>query len=257
MPNVGRIYDAFLGGKDNFACDRQVAQEMRDAIPDVEQIAREMRAFLGRATRFLVEQGIRQFIDVGTGLPTKGHVHEVTAAHAPDSRVVYVDNDPVVLAHARALIPDRGHTTIIEGDVYDPAGILRHPDTRRLIDFDQPVAVMLVAILHFVAEFDRARAIAREFMGATAPGSYLTLSHDTRDGPPPAAVERAEKIYNQASAPLVFRTREEIAALFDGLELVEPGLEYVNQWRPTDYSPPDRRWVLGGVGRKPDDQEGT
>jgi hypothetical protein len=248
VPSVGRIYDYLIGGKDNYEADRKAADDLKRIIPDVAEVARENRAFLGRAARYLSEEvGIRQFIDVGTGLPTQGHVHQVVD---PESHIVYVDNDPVVLAHARALLPRSGTAKVIEGDLRRPKSILDHPDTLALIDFDKPVAVVLAAMLHFVTDEEDPAGIVTTFRERMAPGSHIVISHDTRTGPALEDVENVERIYQKANAPLLFRTAEEIQSYFDGFDMVEPGLTYVSQWRPDGPGvATDKKWIMGGVGR--------
>ena len=246
------MYDYWLGGHDNFAPDRIAALKISDRAPEAPLLARENRKFLGRAVRFLAgEAGIRQFLDLGTGLPTRGNVHQVAQAITPDARVVYVDNDPMVLAHSRALKTGEG-TAVIRADLRDPDTILGHPDTRRLIDFSEPLAVLFAAVLHFVGDPDAAAAVAR-FTGATAAGSYLVLSTVTSD-PDEQAAAVGTAVYASTANPVRLRTREEILAFFDGMELLEPGLVPVQQWRPDEPGPADagRAWMLGGVGRKLD-----
>lgn len=252
-PNVGRMYDYYLGGKNNLACDREAAEAAINAVPAARRLARENRAFLGRAVRFMSDAGIRQFVDIGTGLPTEGHVHQVTGEICPDARVAYVDNEPVVLAHARALIPQNDRTVVLDGDMRKPREILGSGEVRGLMDFSKPVGVLLVAMLHFAADDDDPRRIVRELMAPLVPGSALAISHLTSDGPPPAALETALHVYTRASAPLTVRGRDEISGLFTGLEIAEPGVVYVPDWRPTypGRRPGRSRWLLGGVGIKP------
>ncbi len=247
------MYDYFLGGKDNFAADRRAANEVIAAAPEVILMARENRKFLQRAVRFLVrEVGIRQFLDIGTGLPTQGNVHEIAQAEAPDARVVYVDNDPKVLAHSRALKATEAMTTsVITADLREPATILGHRDTRALIDFDQPMAILLVAVLHFVGDEADPYGIVAQLRDAMAPGSYLIISHVTGDTQPHHA-RNAASVYRKTRNPATLRTRSEIERFFEGFELVEPGLVFVPEWRPEDISDisPKEVWVVGGVGRK-------
>jgi O-methyltransferase involved in polyketide biosynthesis len=242
-----RIYDVFLGGKDNFAVDRAAAKVATDAGPDIPQAARENRAFLGRAVRFAIESGVRQFVDIGTGLPTQGNVHEVAQALDPSARVVYVDNDPIVLVHARALLPASETTAVIRGDVREPAGILGDAKLRELIDFDRPVAVLMLAVLHF-AEDEQARAAIAAFRDVMAPGSLLALSHSTAEGQPERG-RQAVGAWRDATARLRSRDRAEVEALFDGFELVEPGVVWVPQWRP-DGGGEGTRWMYAGVARR-------
>ncbi|GAA4612211.1 SAM-dependent methyltransferase [Actinoallomurus liliacearum] len=248
-PSPARIYDVFLGGKDNYAADRAAAQVAIEAGPDIPRAARENRAYLGRAVRFAVESGIRQFIDLGTGLPTQGNVHEAAQSLAPDARVVYVDNDPIVLAHARALLPPSKTTTVIQADFREPAAILDHPKTRSLIDFEQPVAVLMLAVLHFAAD-DEVRASIATFREVMAPGSLLILSHSTTEGHPETG-DQAAGAWKNATARLQSRTQKEIEALFDGFDLLDPGVVWVPQWRPDPGAEDGTRWMYAGVARRP------
>jgi O-methyltransferase involved in polyketide biosynthesis len=249
-PSIARVYDYLLGGKDNFACDRVVAERLRAAVPEVATMAAQNRAFLGRVVRFLAEQGIRQFVDIGTGLPTRNNVHQVVQGIAPDARVVYVDNDPAVLAHARALLVENANTIAVAGDLRAPADILASPALRTLIDLDQPVAVLLVGILYFLTDEDRPFDIVATLRDRLAPGSYLALSHVVSDDEP-AALSTAQEIYRGFLHRTgdARRSHEQVAAFFDGLDLVEPGLVYVRDWRGDDPAP--ATWMLGGVARKP------
>ena len=254
-PTPARMYDYYLGGDHHFPADREAAEQVLALTPEVRTLAVENRAFLGRAVRFLTaEAGIRQFIDIGTGLPTQGSVHEIAHRVDPDARVVYVDNDPLVHAHARTLLADAGAATLIEGDLRDPRHILEHPEVHRLIDFGRPVAVLFMSVLHFVADEDDPAGSVRAFREATCPGSYLALSHIV---PPPRNADVAEvaaDVYkNKATAPAVFRSPEWIRALFEGHDLVEPGLVNLPLWRPGDpaaVQDAESVWMLAGVGRK-------
>ena len=249
VPTAARMYDYWLGGHDNFAADRIAALKVAETSPEVPLVAKANRAFLGRAVRYLAgEAGIRQFLDLGTGLPTKGNVHQVAQAITPGAHVVYVDNDPMVLAHARALKTGDG-TAVIHADLRDPDAILGHPETRRLIDFSQPLAILFVAVLHYVPDPDAHDAVAA-YASAAAPGSHLVLTHVTGGTDPPAsAVGRA--VFARSANPVTPRTEERVLAFFDGLEILEPGLVPVQQWRPEDHAPagPDKSWLIGGVAR--------
>jgi hypothetical protein len=252
VATAARMYDFFLGGHENFAADRIAGLKVIEAAPEVPVLARENRQFLGRAVRFLAgEAGVSQFLDLGTGLPTRGNVHQVAQDVNPDARVIYVDNDPMVLAHSRALKTGKG-TAVIQADMREPATILQHQDTQRLIDFSQPLAILFVSVLHFVADTDDPHGIVTTFADAAAPGSYLILSHVTTD-PSPQTAAKVASVYatttNQASP----RTHARILAFFDGLRLIEPGLLPVSQWRPDKpvHEDPGRGWMLGGVGCKP------
>ncbi|WP_436759574.1 SAM-dependent methyltransferase [Streptosporangium sp. V21-05] len=247
IPNVARMYDYYLGGKDNFPVDRQAAEKALEIVPEIRHGARANRAFLGRTVGFLAEAGIDQFLDIGTGLPTQNNVHQV----APDARVVYVDNDPTVLVHGRAILGKNENVTIVEGDVRRPGEILEHPDVRAAIDFDRPVGILLLAIMHFVPDADDPTGIVATLRRAMAPGSHLVLSHVAVDARPEAA-DDVVKAYDGASSPFVSRTGEEIVRLFDGFDVVEPGIVNLPEWRPVPGTAVPYRGIgsyfLGGVG---------
>jgi hypothetical protein len=255
-PHAARMYDYFLGGKDHFAVDRETAEQAIKAIPTGRTAARENRAFLGRAVRYLVaEAGVRQFLDIGTGLPSASNVHEVAQQVAPESRVVYVDNDPIVLAHARALLTSspQGRTAYIEADLREPEQILGDAATRSTLDFSQPVALMLVGILHFVQDEDDPARIVATLLDALPAGSYLAASHGATEYNPQGAAAWA-RTYRASGVPFQLRSADEFADLaFRGLELVEPGLVVVSEWRPEDAGPhptPAEVGINGAVARK-------
>ncbi|EXG81681.1 Protein of unknown function (DUF574) [Cryptosporangium arvum DSM 44712] len=251
-PHVARMYDYYLGGKDNFQVDRDAVAAVEVAMPEVRQLALENRAFLRRAVRFMAQTGIRQFIDIGAGLPTVGNTHEIAQRAAPDAHVVYVDKDPIVLAHGRALLATDDRTTVVTADLREPRKVIEHPDVRELIDFDRPVGVMLIAMTHFLRtdEFDPVIGALRD---ALAPGSHLAATHVTVDNHPPEAVDGVEAAYRATPTPIYFRREDEIAAVFAGFELVEPGLVTIDKWRPdpVDPAPEPTHWLIGGVGRRP------
>jgi hypothetical protein len=258
-PNIARVYDYTLGGKDNYATDRQVAELSHQVMPAREG-ARANRAFLRRVVRYLVaEAGIRQFIDIGSGLPTQGNVHEVARDVSPSARVVYVDNDPVVLVHARALLGRTDTTEVITADLRRPADILGDAMVRRFLDFEKPMGLLLFAILHHVNDDEDPAAITRRLRDALAPGSYMALSHFHNPGeanPAAAAQAReAEKVFAEHLGTGRFRTRAEILAFFGDFELVEPGLVPYTEWRPAPGDPPlpemMRHLAVGGAARKP------
>jgi hypothetical protein len=257
VPNAARVYDYFLGGKDNFAVDRELAQKILGVLPDTADVCRDNREFLQRAVRFLAgEAGIRQFLDIGSGLPSMGNVHEVAQGAAPGARVAYVDYDPVVLSPARALLAKGKDVVVAEGDLRSPEAIMADERVRQLIDFSQPVAVLLVAVLHFVTAADRPYDAVRTLVDALAPGSYLVLTHSTPDDVADDVTEAMKGVYSNASAQVAPRTFEEVARFFDGLEPAEPGLVNVTLWRPDlsprRPSPPrGRSLIYGGVARKP------
>jgi S-adenosyl methyltransferase len=249
-PNVARMYDYALGGKDNFAVDRELMEQLYTVVPYGARPALENRAFLGRAVRFLANTGIRQFLDIGSGLPTKGNVHEVAQTVAPEARVVYVDYDPVAVAHSNALLAHTDTATSIQADMRQPESILDSPKVRRLIDFAQPMAVLLIAMLHLLPNQQHPAEITARFRQAMAPGSYLVLSHITSHQQPAELIAQLVKVFEQAREPMVPRSREEILGFFEGLELVEPGLVKAPEWRPDQPGQPATGLVLAGVGYK-------
>jgi hypothetical protein len=255
-PHPARVYDYLIGGENNFAADRQTAENVLLKSPNARIAPRENRAFLGRAVRFLTaEAGLRQFLDIGTGLPTSGNVHEVAQSVEPSCRVVYTDNDPLVLVHARALLTSdpRGRTAYLQGDIRAPEAILTAPATRDLLDFSQPVGLLLLGILHLLAEADKPADIVATLVGALPPGSYvvashLTTEHDRERTAAGQAVMRGAGITMQKRDSDVFAN-----LAFNGLELVPPGVVLVSEWRPDDGRPrpaPAEVNVYGGVARK-------
>jgi hypothetical protein len=254
-PNVARMNDYFLGGKDNFAADREAADQVLAIAPEIKEMAEEIRDFLGRTVRYLASQGIRQFIDIGAGLPTQRNTHEVARSQVPDARVVYVDADPVVLSHARAILVDSARTSVLEGDIMRPAEILAACREQELIDFGRPLAVLIFTALHFIPHSDdpfKSVAWLRDELPA---GSYLALSHAVFDTHPDA-VDPIEDIYRavlRRPGENAARTRDDVLPFFDGFELVDPGLVYLHQWRPDNplkAQVSKKGWTVGGVGRK-------
>jgi O-methyltransferase involved in polyketide biosynthesis len=255
IAHPARMYDYYLGGKDNFEADREAAEAAIAAYPPLRAWARANRAFLGRAVRFAAAQGIRQFLDIGTGIPSAGSTNEIAQAVDPDARVVYVDNDPIVLTHARALLAGHpsGHTTVIQADLRDPAAILAHPELLAALDLSQPVALMLVAVLHFVPDEQGAAEAVATLRAALAPGSLLIISHASGDFATRSMATDGPKAYSQASAPLILRQGEAVQAFFGDFPLVEPGLVQLPLWRP-DGDLPDAWQTLSayaGVARTP------
>jgi hypothetical protein len=258
-PNEARVVDYLLGGKDNFAADREAADRAVAVAPELPMMAHENRRFLGRAVRFLVGEGVRQFIDIGCGLPTQNNAHEVAQAAAPDSRVVYVDADPVVVTHARAILADEVQTSVIQADMRDPDRILGHPNLIRLIDLKQPVAILLISALHSVPEDEVALDIVARLRRAITPGSWMVISHPISDSSP-GVTERLATLFQDREIVTGSRRRDNVRSLaeiepyFDGLELAEPGLIRLPAWRPCRDEPavdPESYWVIVGVGRKP------
>jgi hypothetical protein len=253
-PHAARVYDYALGGKDNYAADRALIDKLTSLIPDTPLAARENRAFLGRAVHFLAEAGIRQFIDIGTGLPTQGNVHEVAHQVAPDAHVVYVDYDPIVIAHSRELLSGTDKAIVIRGDVRRPDEILGDPRLRTVIDFQEPVGLLLVGLLHLVADSYDPAAISARFRAALPSGSYLVLGHITADYHSADAVAQWIEVFGGMAEPMVPRSHEQVGRFFDGLELVDPGLVKAGEWRPDapgGAPSPTTGWLLGGVARKP------
>ena len=259
VPSTARMYDFWLGGKDHFAVDRAAALKVSEAAPEVKMMAEENRKFLRRVVRYLAaEVGIAQFLDIGTGLPTQGNVHQVAQEVNQEARVVYVDNDPMVIAHSRALkTRTSGNTSVIEADLRDPAKILKHRRTLELIDFSQPLAVLLVAVLHFISDEDDPYAIVGSLRDALPAGSYLVISHATGGILGGDSANKVAEHYRQnVASGATLRDKDDILRLFAGFEVVEPGIVQVPYWRPAESdlanADADKVWVLGAVGRKPE-----
>jgi len=249
--NAARMYDYALGGSHNFAVDREMVEKVEAMMPGSSLIAHANRAFLRRAVRFCLDAGIRQFLDIGSGIPTAGSVHEVADAVDPESRVVYVDVDPVAVAHGQAILDGDKLAGAIGGDVRRPAEILADPRVTDLFDFTEPMAVLLIAVLHFIPDADDPASIVATLRARLARGSYLVISHGTPEDRPDDA-DTIGQLYKGTATPLSLRSRAEIERLFTGFELVEPGLTWVTSWRPEpgDDDAPARREMLAGVGRR-------
>ena len=251
-PSAARIYDYLLGGSHNFAVDRALAGKMLEAFPEAMEDAQANRAFLRRAVKVCAEAGIRQFIDIGSGIPTAGNVHQVAEQYAPDAHIVYVDLDPVAVAHSQAILADDDRATAIQADVRQPHSILDHPETRKLIDVDAPVALLTVAVLHFVSDDQQPARVVAEYADRLAPGSHLVLSHIASDINPEMA-RRLTELSARTTTPGTFRSHAEVSAMFNGWTLLEPGLVPVPLWRPDspiDAEDADSSRVYAGVGRK-------
>jgi hypothetical protein len=252
-PNVARVYDCLLGGKDNFASDRQAAASLLGAVPGAATGASENRAFLARAVRFLAEEArICQFLDLGTGMPTADGVHEIAQARDPRQvRVVYADYDPVVVRHTDALLGGSLTAAVVRADLREPWDLFTQPTVRSLINLAEPVAVLLVAVLHFIEDHEDPWAIVNCYKDAIAPGSYLVISHVTADHISAEAARQAQATYAEASAPCVARSRQQVARFFGGLDMMPPGLVNVAGWRPEVIGAPQAPTVLyGGIGCK-------
>ncbi|MFJ6983591.1 MULTISPECIES: SAM-dependent methyltransferase [unclassified Streptomyces] len=254
-PHPARMYDWYLGGKDNYPVDEAMGRQMLALDPRVPVMARVNRAFMHRATRWLADRGVRQFLDVGTGIPTEPNLHQVAQRTAPDARVVYCDNDPIVLAHAAALLRStpEGVTEYLQADVRDPATVME--GARKILDLDRPVALSLIALLHFVPDTDGAHELVGRLLAELPSGSYLVMTHATADFTPEESAAATAKL-KAAGISLALRSRTEFARFFDGLELVEPGVSVVPDWHPElgEPVPGQEDGVIpgyGAVARKP------
>ncbi|GAA0383318.1 SAM-dependent methyltransferase [Microbispora corallina] len=252
-PSVARMYDYYLGGKDNFAADREAAEKIIEILPNLPDIARENRDFLIRAVTYLSRQGVRQFLDVGAGLPTQRNVHQVAQELAPESRIVYVDNDPIVLVHARAILAENDRVRAIEADMREPEALVDHPEVREHLDFSRPVAVLLLGVLHFIPDDEEAGKIVAALRTPLAAGSYLVVSHGSIGELSEGQEEEGRKVFSQTSVPgTTSRSLDQVRAFFDGLDLVEPGVVPLHEWRPdADYAVvrEGKAGALGGMGR--------
>jgi hypothetical protein len=254
-PSPARMYDYYLGGKNNFAADRAAADIALSAVPDGRKAARDNRDFLIRAVRHLASEGIDQFIDLGAGIPTSPNVHEAAQGVNPASVVAYVDNDPMAVVHGRALLADSGTGVMaVEGDIRHPLDILENGSVRGLIDFSRPIAILFVAVLHFITDAERPHHAVAAFRDHVPPGSCIVVSHITSEGMGPDTMTTIRDAYREATAPAVFRDTNEIRAFFNELSLVEPGLVEPSQWRPAEGKAPDdppaSLHFLAGAGRK-------
>jgi hypothetical protein len=250
VPNAARMYDYYLGGANNFPADREAAEHVLRVAPWIRGTAIENRAFLRRVVAWLTrEKEIRQFVDIGTGLPTGDNVHEIAHRLAPDTRVAYADNDPVVLGQSRGLLAGIENAVPLRADLRDPQGVIHHPHLVDFIDWSQPVALLLVAVMHFITDEHQPLEIIRAFRDAMVPGSYLVISHVHHEEDASTTSE-VSSVYANSSASVVFRTREQITALFGGFELAEPGVVPLPEWYPEPRSfPAGEVWGLAGVAR--------
>jgi len=253
-PSPARVYDAQLGGFHNFAVDREVARRITGMMPDLPAILRANRSFLRRAVHFLVDAGMTQFLDLGSGIPTVGNVHEIARQANPDCRVVYVDVDPVAVAHAEALLAGDDRTLAVQADLRRPEQIMSDRRVRALLDFDRPMGVLLVAVLQFVSDADDPAGLVARYLNAVVPGSYLVISHGSQEGAAPRRAEEATAAYSRAVTDFWLRTRAEVSGFFAGTDLVEPGVVYLTEWRPDAPEDvgedPSRMSTFAGVGRK-------
>ncbi|MET9532900.1 MULTISPECIES: SAM-dependent methyltransferase [unclassified Streptomyces] len=249
VPSVSRIYDYYLGGSHNFEVDREAARKAMEFMPGLPKVMQANRAFMRRAVRFAVERGITQFLDIGSGIPTFGNVHEVAQSVDPDSRVVYVDHDPVAVAHSKAVLEGNELTAVTAADLRKPREILDSPEVRSVLDLDRPVALLLVAVLHFIEDADDPDTAVAALRDALAPGSLLILTHASYEGIPVFQEQAggAVGVYRNIRNPLVMRSREEVARFFDGYELVQPGLVAMPEWRPDAPAEQEDPYAFAGV----------
>lgn len=253
-PSAARMYDYYLGGAHNFGVDREVARKVLELYPDGQLMVQANRAFLHRSVRYLLAQGVTQFIDIGSGIPTVGNVHETAQAQAPQARVLYVDHDPIAAIHSELILADNPNAEVLQADLRQPQQILNAPVLKDLLDLSQPVGVLMVAVLHFVSEDEHPQESIDEFRDAVVPGSYLVMSHAANAQRQSEAAQLA-KLYQDTTDPLTYRSRERIRELFAGWDLIEPGVVWVPEWRP-DWPDdvglqPEAMGFAAAVGRKP------
>jgi SAM-dependent methyltransferase len=252
-PSTARIYDYLLGGCHNFAADREIARQAIAFIPDLPLQAQANRAFMRRAVVHLAAQGVNQFLDIGSGVPTVGNVHEIAQQQDPDARVVYVDIDPIAVAHSKEILAGDPRTAVIEADLRHPDRILAHPDLRAVLDLDRPVGLLMVAVVHFIHDDEEAGQVVARLRDAVAPGSYLVMAHGSHEGRP-ELVEKLAQLTARTTTPFKPRSRAQVEKLFDGFELIEPGIVWVSEWRPESPEDvddhPEYANNFGGVGRK-------
>jgi SAM-dependent methyltransferase len=252
-PNAARVYDYYLGGSHNFAVDREMARKAMALWPDLPKIMRANRAFLRRAVQYVAEQGVDRFLDIGSGIPTFGAVHEIAREVVPDAQVVYVDRDPVAVAHSRLLLRDDPLSEVVEADMRNTSDLLAQPAVAKLLEPGEPVAVLLVAVLHFISDSEDPEGIVRQLHDAIPPGSILVLSHAGLEGRPDQAGPHQD-LYARTPTPLTMRGKERIIGMFDGFDLVDPGVVYFSEWRPENPAAvephPERLVGMVGVGRR-------
>ncbi|HEY2694681.1 MAG TPA: SAM-dependent methyltransferase [Pseudonocardiaceae bacterium] len=252
-PNAARVYDYYLGGAHNFVVDRQFAHDQKKRLPDVDHVALMNRRFLQRAVRELSALGIRQFLDLGSGIPTVGNVHEIAQRVDPQARVVYVDYEAVAVAQSQLLLEDNEFADVVPADIREPEVVLNHEITQRLLDFSQPIGVIMCTILHFISDSSDPQGIVATYRDALPSGSHLAISHGTTDNRPD--LQAFGDAYKQTANPVTLRPREEILKFFTGFELIDPGLVFTPQWRPEHSSEvgaePEKSGVYAGAGRKP------
>jgi|tagenome__1003787_1003787.scaffolds.fasta_scaffold20912215_3 hypothetical protein len=252
--SAARMYDYYLGGAHNFGVDRDLANQALALFPDGQVIAQANRAFLHRAVRYLLSQGVRQFIDIGSGIPTSGNVHEIAQKEDPEARVLYVDHDPVAVAHSELILRDNPFAQVLKADLRRPEEILQAPVLTQLLDLSRPVGLLMMAVLHFIAEADRPQDTIARFRDLFPSGSYLVIAQASDEGRH-EEMARLKELYQSTSTPMTYRSREQVGALFAGWNLVEPGVVWAPQWRPDwpdDVGPdPGATLIAAAAGRKP------
>jgi S-adenosyl methyltransferase len=251
-PNAARVYDYLLGGMANFAKDREFADHLTQIAPEAAKIAQANRAFLRRAVKYCLDNGIRQFLDIGSGIPTAGNVHEIAQRTEPSATVVYVDIEPVAVAHTELMLADNDNADVVRGNLLEPDTLLSSAPARRLLNLDEPIAVLMVAVLHFLDDDTKPHAAVTHYIDAIAPGSYLVLSHIAAENTDEQA--QARNLYQNNAVPILGRTREQLATFFNGTEILAPGIVWTPQWHPDTYddvTEPKRSKGFAAVGRKP------
>jgi hypothetical protein len=256
VPSMARVYDYILGGAHNFAADRQVGSQIEKLVPGLPSVARLNRRFLGRAVNFLMDQGVRQFLDIGSGIPSVANVHEVAQDRDPSARIVYVDKDPVAVAHSQLMLSGNGNAAIVQADMRDPAAVLASPEVRRLLRFDEPIGLLMLLMLHWVPDADSPQKLVARYRDALPAGSFIAMTHVAKDQIDENVDQAAEVVNRSKSADQMhMRTHEQVGALFAGFELVEPGLVGCGEWRPDgpgDFADEAsmNMFLYAGVGRK-------
>jgi hypothetical protein len=250
-PNAARVYDYMIGGKLNYAVDRMFADQILGVLPNARHMAAVNRAWLRRAVRFGAEQGIRQFLDIGSGMPTVGHVHEVVQGIDPETQVVYVDNEPIAVAHSEIVLEDNDNAAMVQADAEYADDVLEHPTTESMLDFDQPVMIIMAAFVHFIPDSRDPAGLISRYLDAFAPGSYLALSSGTWEGQGEES-QRSVSLYEKSGTPLTLRSPDELRALVKGLEILPPGVVFTPEWRPDEplEDPPELSGGLSLVARK-------
>jgi hypothetical protein len=251
-PNAARVYDYLLGGSANFAKDREFADRLKAIAPEAATIARLNRAFLRRAVTYCLDNGIRQFLDIGSGIPTAGNVHEIAHRIDPSARIVYVDIEPVAVTHTERMLADTDNAAVVHGNLLQPEKLLSSAAAKQLLNLDEPVAVLMIAVLHFIGDDQGPHAAVAHYVDAMAPGSYLALSHIAAEDTDEQS--KARTLYQKDAIPIIARTRDQLAAFFTGTEILDPGIVWTPQWHPEEFDDveaPERSKAYAGVGRKP------